>query len=67
MKSEYQWEKNDHFSHTNAYFITFNALKPLPKLKIGSMIVNGDTYIPNSLWYYNCQKFGCHKSWCTKR
>ena len=60
-------KKNDQVVSTSTYILMFNSPKPPPKLKIGYMIAKVDIYIPNPLRCYNCQKFGHHKSQCTRR
>jgi len=59
--------KNDQLIDTNTYILTFNTPKPPPKLKIGYMMERVETYIPNPLRCYNCQKYGHHESRCTRK
>ena len=59
--------KNDRLIDTNTYILTVNAPKPSRKLKIGYMIAKVDTYNPNPLCFYNCQKFGHHESRFTRK
>lgn len=49
---------------TNTYIVTFNRPKPPTSLKIFYSSVKVDTYIPNPLRCFHCQKFGHHENNC---
>ena len=50
---------------TNTYIMTFNTDKIPKEIKIGYQKINVESYIPNSLRRYKCQKFGHHQDQCT--
>lgn len=49
---------------TNTYVVTFNRPKPPPSLKVFYSSIKVDSYIPNPLRCFNCQKFGHHENNC---
>ena len=51
--------------NTNTYIITFSCPTVPPTLKIGFESLKVDTYIPNPLRCFKCQRFGHHTTKCT--
>ena len=59
-------KRNNQIIPTNTYILNFNTPKQPTKIKIGYLITKVETYIPNPLRWYNCQKFGHHKEKCAR-
>ena len=46
--------------------MTFNTHKIPEEIKIGYQKINVESYIPNPLWCYKCQRFGHHQDHSTR-
>lgn len=60
-------KKNDRIIDTNTYIMTFDAPEPPQEIKIGYTISKVETYIPNPLRCFNCQRYGHGKNQCTRK
>ena len=59
-------KRNNQIIPTNTYVLNFNIPKPPTEIKIGYLITEVETYIPNPLRCHNCQKFRHQKKKCTR-
>jgi hypothetical protein len=57
-------KKNGNLIPTNTYILDFDTSKPPEKIKIGYYSLKVETYIPNPLRCFNCQKFGHSSDRC---
>ena len=57
-------KKNNEYVKTNTLLLTFNTVIPPKSLKIFYEVIPVETYVPNPLRCFNCQKFGHHESNC---
>jgi hypothetical protein len=57
-------KKNGNLIPTNTYILDFDTPNPPEKIKIGYYCLKVETYIPNPLRCYNCQKFGHSSDRC---
>ena len=57
-------KKNGNFIPTNTYILDFDTPKPPEKIKIGYYYLNVETFIPNPLRCFNCQRFGHSSDRC---
>ena len=57
-------KKNGNLIPTNTYILDFDTPNPPEKIKIGYYSLKVETYIPNPLRCYNCQKFGHSSDRC---
>ena len=51
---------------TGTFILTFNTPTPPKTLKIGYLQVRVDTYIPNPVRCFNCQRYGHFKTSCSR-
>ena len=58
--------KNGETINTNTYILNFDTPKTPTEINIGYMKIKVDTYIPNPLRCFKCQKFGHHQDRCTR-
>ena len=68
-KPRCNWHKKNYHqkripNNTNTYILTFNSPTTPKEIKIGYINEKIETYIPNPLQCYECQKFGHHVSVC---
>ena len=54
-------KRDDRIIDTNTYIVIFDLLTIPPKLKIGCTTERVEQFIPNTLQYYKCHKYGHHK------
>ena len=52
---------------THTYILSFNTPKTPKEIKVGYTVVKVETFIPNPLRCFRCQKYGHHKDQCTGR
>ena len=59
--------RNNEIKHTYTYVLTFDKPEIPKEIRIGYTIEKVEQFIPASLWYFRCQKFGHHKDICRGR
>ena len=57
-------KKNGNFIPTNTYILDFDTPTPPGKIKIGYYYLNVETFVPNPLRCFNCQRFGHSSDRC---
>ena len=57
-------KKDGNLIETNTLLLTFNSTSLPKSLKIFYRIIPVEVYIPNTLWCFNCQRFGHHENGC---
>ena len=59
-------KKNGEMMLTNTYILTFNTPTAPTRILAGYWSFNVDTYIPNPLRCFHCQRFGHHRNSCKR-
>ena len=59
-------KNNKETINTNTYILNFDTSKLPHEIKVGYIKIKVETYIPNTLRCFNCQRFGHRQERCTR-